>query len=128
MLKIMPEISEYNTDAIIKFLDNSFPSLNKVRVSIFGDDPNNKLCMNLCRKLYICGCQINLASVDFYPFGNREIIEHSDVIITMLHKNEINDTFHPFKTVIMDITGDSFTDDFKRFAQNSHFVNMYTAK
>ena len=84
--------------------------------------------MNLCRKLYICGCQINLASVDFYPFGNREIIEHSDVIITMLHKNEINGTFHPFNCMIIDITGDSFTDDFKRFAQNSHFVNMYTAK
>ena len=32
MLKIMPEISEYNTDTIIKFLDDSFPSLNKVRV------------------------------------------------------------------------------------------------
>ena len=128
MLKIMPEISEYNTDAVIKFLDDSFSSLNKVRVSIFGDDPNNKLCMNLCRKLYICGCQINLASVDFYPFGNREIIEHSDVIITMLHNHEINDTFHPFNFMIMDITGDSFTDDFKRFAQNAHFVNMYTAK
>ena len=128
MLKIMPEISEYNTDAIIKFLDDSFPSLNKVRVSIFGDDPNNKLCMNLCRKLYICGCQINLASVDFYSFGNQEIIEHSDAIISMLHKNEIDDTFHPFKTVIMDITGDSFTDVFKKFAQDSHYINMYTAK
>ena len=128
MLKIMPEISEYNTDAVIKFLDDSFSSLNKVRVSIFGDDPNNKLCMNLCRKLYICGCQINLASVDFYPFGNREIIEHSDVIITMLHNHEINDTFHPFNCMIMDITGNSFTDEFKRFAQNSHYVNMYTSK
>ena len=84
--------------------------------------------MNLCRKLYICGCQINLASVDFYTFGNREIIEHTDVIISMLHKNEINDTFHPFKTVIMDITGDSFTDVFKKFAQDSHYINMYTAK
>ena len=43
-------------------------------------------------------------------------------------KNEIDDTFHPFKTVIMDITGDSFTDVFKKFAQDSHCINMYTAK
>ena len=128
MLKVMPEISEYNTDAIIKFLDDSFSSLNKVRVSIFGDDPNNKLCMNLCRKLYICGCQINLASVDFYSFGNREIIEHSDVIITMLHNHEITGTFHPFNSLIMDITGDSFTDDLKMYAEKSNYVSMYTSK
>ena len=128
MLKVMPEISEYNTDAIIKFLDDSFSTLNKVRISIFGDDPNNKLCMNLCRKLYLCGCQITLASVDFNPFNNREIVEHSDVIITMLHNNEINNTFHPFNSVIIDITGDSFTDDFKKFAFESNFVNMYVSK
>lgn len=128
MLKIIPELSDYNTDLIIKFLDEKFESLNKLRVSIFGDEPNNKLSMNLCRKLYICGCQIILASVIFSPFDNREIIEHSDVIITMLHNHEITGTFHPFNSLIMDITGDSFTDDLKMYAEKSNYVSMYTSK
>ena len=128
MLKIIPELSDYNTDLIIKFLDEKLESLNKLRVSIFGDEPNNILSMNLCRKLYICGCQIILASVFFSPFDNREIIEHSDVIITMLHNHEITGTFHPFNSLIMDITGDSFTDDLKMYAEKSNYVSMYTSK
>ena len=46
----------------------------------------------------------------------------------MLHSNEINDTFHPVNSVIIDITGDSFTDDFKKFAFESKFVTMYVSK
>lgn len=128
MIEIKSGLSNYNTESIIKFLDEKYDSLNKLRITIFGNNHVDKLVMNLTRKLYSCGCEVSLPSTDFDYYTNREIVERSDVVIAILENHEINDTFHPVNCLFIDITGNSVTKEFLDSYKDNKNARIFTSK
>lgn len=129
MVTVIPEMSEYNTNQIIEFLDDKFASLTGVKVAILAGNDNKNFMMNLIRKLYDCGCQVTIISSTLNYYEMRELVSISDVCLSFFNNHEINDTVHhSLNAIIVDITGNSCTDAYVKIAKNNTFYKLYTSR
>lgn len=129
MLWNNPSISEYDTNAIIKMLDDKYSNITNLRVALLTGNDNKKFTMNLIKKLYDCGCQITIISSTLNYYHMREVIDRADVCMCFFNNNEINDTIYPkANTMVVDFTGHSLTKEFKEAAKVNSWYDVYTAE
>lgn len=129
MLWSNPSMSEYDTNQIIRMLDENYSNLTNIKVALLTGNENKKFTMNLIKKLYDCGCQVTIISSTLNYYTMREAINNSDVCMCFFNNNEINETIHPNeRTFFFDFTGHSFTEEFKNAAKANTWYTVYTAE